>query len=137
MSEIFPGAPVAIIAQSATMEGAKLAHTVASIDTQIGQIDSVGGQATEEERAQPSPWAISSARSGTDFVAVRQREASALVELPIDRAKLEGGRGRGLDGRYLACMAGVESETAVRWLTPLMVLRCEPAAIALTAAGLR
>jgi hypothetical protein len=36
--------------------------------------------------------------------------------------------------QYLALMIGTDSETAVRWLILLMVLCCDPAAIALTIA---
>jgi len=36
--------------------------------------------------------------------------------------------------RYLAVMAGTDPETTVRWLILLMVLCCDPAAIALTIA---
>jgi hypothetical protein len=39
--------------------------------------------------------------------------------------------------RYLAVMAGLETEAAVRWLILLMVLCCDPAAIALTIAASR
>jgi hypothetical protein len=36
--------------------------------------------------------------------------------------------------QYLAVMVGTDAETAVRWLILLMVLCCDPAAIALTIA---
>jgi hypothetical protein len=63
------------------------------------------------------------------------------VELGIDRAKLDGERARveALAGpvRYLATMAGMDTEQAIRWLVLLMFLCCDPAAIALTVAASR
>jgi len=38
---------------------------------------------------------------------------------------------------YLAAIAGLDVEVAVRWLMLLMVLCCDPAAIALTVAASR
>jgi hypothetical protein len=37
--------------------------------------------------------------------------------------------------RYLATLAGTDTETAVRWLILLMVMCCDPAAIGLTIAA--
>jgi hypothetical protein len=75
------------------------------------------------------------------LVTARQKEAEALVSLRAQRAALEGQRQRveASTGpiRYIAIMAGVDTETAVRCLILLMVLCCDPAAIALTVAASR
>jgi hypothetical protein len=69
-----------------------------------------------------------------------QREAAraALIEMQKQRAALtaETTRIEAAAGpvQYLATMAGTDAETAVRWLILLMVLCCDPAAIALTIA---
>jgi hypothetical protein len=48
-----------------------------------------------------------------------------------ERARVEAAIG---PVQYLAIMTGTAPETAVRWLILLMVLCCDPAAIALTIA---
>jgi hypothetical protein len=74
---------------------------------------------------------------------VRRNECvpNRLVVLRAERAKLDGEQQRveASTGpvRYLAVMAGMDTETAARWLTLLMVLTCDPAAIALTVAASR
>jgi hypothetical protein len=78
-------------------------------------------------------------RSTRDGLSV-QREAAraALIEMQKQRAALtaETTRIEAAAGpvQYLATMAGTDAETAVRWLILLMVLCCDPAAIALTIA---
>jgi hypothetical protein len=62
-----------------------------------------------------------------------------LVDLQAQRAALAGVRSR-IEAsagpiQYLAMMAGTAPEVAVRWLILLMVLCCDPAAIALTVAA--
>ena len=71
----------------------------------------------------------------------RQREASTLADLKVERAAL-GAKGRQIEAefapiRYVAELLGVDtdSERAIRWLIALMVLCCDPLAIALTAAA--
>jgi len=56
--------------------------------------------------------------------------------LTTERERVEAAAG---PLKYLAVMVGTDAETAVRWLILLMVLCCDPAAIALTiaAAGAR
>lgn len=73
--------------------------------------------------------------------AQRQREATTLADLKAEHAAL-GAKGRKIETeaapiRYVAELVGAEtdSERAIRWLILLMVLTCDPLAIALTAAG--
>jgi hypothetical protein len=69
----------------------------------------------------------------------RQAATAALVGLQTQRATLVGERLRVEASagpiQYLAIMAGAEPEAAVRWLILLIVLCCDPAAIALTVAA--
>jgi len=51
--------------------------------------------------------------------------------LTAERERIEAAMG---PVQYLAVMIGTDAETAVRWLILLMVLCCDPAAIALTIA---
>jgi hypothetical protein len=77
------------------------------------------------------------------MVASRQAETTTLVGLQAQRAVLTAERERieAAAGpvQYLAVMAGTDAETTVRWLILIVVLCCDPAAIALTiaVAGLR
>jgi len=71
----------------------------------------------------------------------RQYEGAALADLKAERAAL-GAKGRQIETeaapiRYVAELVGVhtDSERAIRWLIALMVLCCDPLAIALTAAA--
>lgn len=75
------------------------------------------------------------------LVADRQQAAAVLVDLRGQRAALDGEHQRAEAARgpivYLAAIAGVDTETAIRWLILLMVLTCDPTAIALTVAASR
>ncbi len=71
----------------------------------------------------------------------RQREGAALANLKTERAALSA-KGRQIETnaaliRYLAELIGtdMDGERAIRWLIALMVLCCDPLAIALTAAA--
>jgi hypothetical protein len=76
-------------------------------------------------------------RDGLD--AQRQAATATLVGLQAQRATLVAERFR-IEAsagpiQYLAVMVGAAPETAVRWLILLIVLCCDPAAIALTVAA--
>jgi hypothetical protein len=78
-------------------------------------------------------------RSARDGLSVHRQAATAtLIEIQTQRAALTAERElvEAAAGpiRYLAVMVGSDSDTAVRWLILLMVLGCDPAAIALTIA---
>jgi uncharacterized coiled-coil protein SlyX len=118
------------------------AHTVAGIDTQVSQIDEAISKLTEKGSPRTALRMADEQRKVRDgLVTARQKAAEALVELRADRAKLDGERARveASTGpiRYLATMAGMDTEQAIRWLILLMVLCCDPAAIALTVAASR
>ena len=71
----------------------------------------------------------------------RQRAAEALVALKAERASVAAAGHRieteAAPIRYVAELLGVDadSERTIRWLIALMVLCCDPLAIALTAAA--
>src|ERR1700689_3336412 len=68
----------------------------------------------------------------------RRAATASLIEMQTQRAALtaETSRVEAAVGpvRYIAIMLGTDAETVVRWLILLMVLCCDPAAIALTIA---
>jgi len=81
------------------------------------------------------------AKQRAELAAGRQREASALADLQGQRAGLIAERSRVEAARgpivFLAAIAGVDVEVAIRELILAMVLCCDPAAIALTVAASR
>src|SRR5713226_7393806 len=75
------------------------------------------------------------------LVEERKRESATLVTLQTERAQVAA-KGRQAETeaapiRYVAELIGAntDSERAIRWLIALMVLCCDPLAIALTAAA--
>jgi hypothetical protein len=97
---------------------------------------------TERGRAAAALAAIASQRTLRDSLAVaRGKEVAQLSELRGDRAKLEAERSRAEAAQgpvvYMAAMLGLPLEATVRWLILLMVLTCDPTAIALTVAAAR
>jgi hypothetical protein len=117
------------------------AHTVADLDRRLSQIDTAIEESAKRGRTSVALSAIDGQRKTRQTLASdRQREASTLADLKAERAAL-GAKGRQLETdaapiRYVAEMLGVDtdSERAIRWLIVLMVLTCDPLAIALTAA---
>jgi len=113
--------------------------TVADLDHRISQIDAAVDESTRRGRMVGAMNLADQQRKTRDaLVATRQAAAAALIETRAQRAALtaEKARVEAAAGpvQYLATMAGTDSETAVRWLILLMVLCCDPAAIALTIA---
>jgi hypothetical protein len=113
---------------------------IADLDSRVAQIDRAVDESTRRGRV---TRAISIAtqqrvtRDGLD--AQRQAATAMLVGLQAQRAALVGERFRVEASagpiQYLAMIAGAAPESAVRWLMLLMVLCCDPAAIALTVAA--
>jgi hypothetical protein len=113
---------------------------IADLDSRVAQIDRAVDESTRRGRV---TRAISIAtqqrvtRDGLD--AQRQAATATLVGLQAQRAALAGERSRVEASagpiQYLAMMVGAAPEAAVRWLILLMVLCCDPAAIALTVAA--
>lgn len=117
---------------------------VADLDSRIGQIDRAVDESTRLGRVTRAINIATQQRITRDGLDTQRQAATAtLVGLQAQRAALSGERSR-IEAsagpiQYLAMMAGVAPEAAVRWLILLMVLCCDPAAIALTvaAAGVR
>ena len=118
------------------------AHAVADLDTRVGQIDSAVAAATQRGRTTGAMSIMDAQRrSRAGLTSERERAASALAALKAERASVAA-RGRQIETeaapiRYVAELVGIDtdSERAIRWLIALMVLRCDPLAIALTAAA--
>jgi hypothetical protein len=120
-----------VTAQTALV--ADLAGRIAQIDravdesTRLGRVTRAINIATQQRVT----------RDGLDTQ--RQAATTTLVGLQTQRAALAGERSR-IEAsagpiQYLAMMVGAAPEVAVRWLILLMVLCCDPAAIALTVAA--
>jgi hypothetical protein len=113
--------------------------TVADLDHRISQIDAAVEEATRRGRTAGAMMLADQQRKTRDgLVASRQAARATLIEIQTQRATLtaEQARVEAAAGpvQYLAAMVGTDPETAVRWLIFLMVLCCDPAAIALTVA---
>jgi hypothetical protein len=116
------------------------ARTVAGVDQRINEIDAAIAKLTERGRAAVALNAIANQRKAREaLMAERLNETTVLVGLRTDRAKLEGERKRAEAANgpvvYMASMLGVPVELALRWLILVMVLTCDPTAIALTVAA--
>ena len=117
------------------------AHSIADLDRRLGQIDSAIEEAAKRGRTNAALSAIEGQRKARAALAdQRQHEGVALADLKAGRASLSA-KGRQIETeaapiRYVAELVGVDtdSERAIRWLIALMVLCCDPLAIALTAA---
>jgi hypothetical protein len=113
--------------------------TIADLDHRISQIDAAVDESTRRGRIVGAMNLADQQRKTRDaLVATRQAAAAALIETRAQRAALTAEKARieAAAGpvQYLATMVGTDTETAVRWLILLMVLCCDPAAIALTIA---
>jgi hypothetical protein len=113
--------------------------TIADLDYRISQIDTAVEEATRRGRTAAAMNLADRQRAVRDGLNGQRRAATiALIEMQTQRAALtaETARVEAAMGpvQYLAVMVGTDSETAVRWLILLMVLCCDPAAIALTIA---
>ncbi len=118
------------------------AHVVADIDRRLGQIDSAIEEAAKRGKTSTVLSAIEGQRRARAGLAdERKREASTLAAMQAERAGMAA-RARQMETestpiRYVAELVGADadSERAIRWLILLMVLCCDPLAIALTAAA--
>jgi hypothetical protein len=113
---------------------------VADLDGRIAQIDRAVDESTRLGRVTRAINIATQQRTTRDGLDTQRQAATAtLVGLQAQRAALAGERSRVEASagpiQYLAMMAGVAPEVAVRWLILLMVLCCDPAAIALTVAA--
>src|SRR5882672_7040356 len=118
------------------------AHTVADLDRRLAQIDAAVEKATEKGRTTAAmKLADDQRKARAGLVDERKREAGTLAALQAERASVAA-KGRQIETeaapiRYVAELIGADtdSEQAIRWLIALMVLCCDPLAIALTAAA--
>ncbi len=118
------------------------APTVADLDRQIAQIDGAVAAATQRGRTSTALSAMESQKKARAGLASERNEAAGtLSALKAERASLAA-QGRRIETeaapiRYVAELVGADtdSEQAIRWLIALMVLCCDPLAIALTAAA--
>jgi hypothetical protein len=113
---------------------------IADFDGRIAQIDRAVDESTKRGRITRALDIATQQRVARDGLDSQRQAATArLVALQGERAALTGERARieASTGpiQYLAMMAGTAPEDAVRWLMLLMVLCCDPAAIALTVAA--
>lgn len=113
---------------------------VADLGNRVAQIDRAVDESTRRGWVTRSVTLASQQRATRDGLdAQRQAATATLVGLQAQRATLVAERFR-IEAsagpiQYLAVMTGAAPETAVRWLILLIVLCCDPAAIALTVAA--
>jgi hypothetical protein len=113
---------------------------VADLAGRIAQIDRAVDESTRRGRVTRALNIVTQERATRDGLDTQRQAATAtLVGLQAQRAALVGERAR-IEAsagpiQYLAMMVGAAPEAAVRWLILLMVLCCDPAAIALTVAA--
>jgi hypothetical protein len=113
---------------------------VADLDSRVAQIDRAVDESTRLGRVTRAINIATQQRLTRDGLDTqRQAATTTLVGLQAQRAALAGERSR-IEAsagpiQYLAMMVGAAPEAAVRWLILLMVLCCDPAAIALTVAA--
>jgi hypothetical protein len=117
-------------------------HTVVDLDRRLGQIDVAIEEAAKRGRTNAVLSAIEGQRKArSSLVDERKREAGTLADLQAERASVAA-TGRRIETeaapvRYVADLVGTNTDSgrAIRWLIALMVLCCDPLAIALTAAA--
>ena len=113
---------------------------VADLDSRVAQIDLAVGESTRRGWVTRAITIATQQRVTRDGLETQRQAATAtLVGLQAQRAGLVAERFR-IEAsagpiQYLAMMIGAAPETAVRWLILLIVLCCDPAAIALTVAA--
>jgi hypothetical protein len=119
------------------------ASRVADLDRQIGQLDAAVAAATQRGKATTGVSVMEGQRKARAALAgEREKAAGALASLKAERAAVAA-QGRRIETEaapitYVADLlgagVGADGERAIRWLIALMVLCCDPLAIALTAA---
>jgi hypothetical protein len=118
------------------------AGRVADLDRQIAQIDAAVTAATQRGKANTAVSVMEGQRkTRAGLAGEREKAAGALATLKAERASVAA-LGRRIETEaapivYVAELLGVgtDSERAIRWLIALMVLCCDPLAVALTVAA--
>lgn len=114
---------------------------VADLDRRLGQIDTAIETAAKRGKTNTALSAIESQRKACMALAGERNEAAGtLAALQVEHASVAA-KDRQFETeaapiRYVAELIGADtdSEPEIRWLIALMVLCCDPLAIALTAA---
>jgi hypothetical protein len=117
-------------------------HNVADLDARVSQIDAAIAEATKRGRTNAALSAMEGQKKTRGALAGERNEAAGiLAALQTERASVAA-KGRQIETeaapiRYVAELLGADtdSERAIRWLILMMVLCCDPLAIALTAAA--
>jgi hypothetical protein len=120
-----------------------VAGKVADFDKQIAQLDAAIAAATTRGKANAGLSAVEGQRKARVGLASERNDAASTLwaALKAERASLAAPSRRieteAAPIRYVAELAGADadSEKAIRWLIALMVLCCDPLAIALTGAA--
>jgi hypothetical protein len=114
-------------------------HAVTDLDTRVSQIDAAIAAATQRGKVATALSTMEGQRRArAGLTSERERAGATLAALKAERASVAA-QGHQIEVeaapiRYVAELAGTDSEQAIRWLIALMVLCCDPLAIALTAA---
>jgi len=117
-------------------------QTVADLDRRLGQIDAAIAEMVKRGRTTGALEAIGAQRKAREaLVSERRHEAEVLAELKSEAGAIAA-RGRRIEVEaapimYVAQLMGGTTEQAIRLLILLMVLTCDPLALALTAAASR
>jgi len=117
-------------------------QTVADLDRRLGQIDSAIAEMVKRGRTAGALDAIGAQRKTREALASQRRhEAEVLAGLKSEAGAIAA-RGRQIEVEaapimFVAQLLGGTTEQAIRLLILLMVLTCDPLALALTAAASR
>jgi hypothetical protein len=117
-------------------------QTVADLDRRLGQIDAAIAEMVKRGRSTGALEAIGAQRKARDaLVSQRRHEAETLADLKSEAGALAA-RSRRIEVEaapimYVAQLVGATTEQAIRLLILLMVLTCDPLALALTGAASR
>jgi hypothetical protein len=117
-------------------------QTVADLDRRVGQIDSAIAEMVKRGRAAGALEAIGAQRKLREaLVSQRRHEAETLANLKSEAGAVAA-KSRQIEVEaapimYVAQLMGATTEQAIRLLILLMVLTCDPLALALTAAASR
>ncbi|SRR5579871_1150990 len=117
-------------------------QTVADLDRRLGQIDAAIAEMVKRGRTAGALEAIGAQRKAREaLVSQRRHEADVLADLKSEAGAIAA-RNRQIEVEaapimYVAQLVGASTEQAIRLLILLMVLTCDPLALALTAAASR
>jgi hypothetical protein len=138
----------AVSSAALTMRGSDLdsrievaAAKLADLDRRLASLDGIVAGAAQRGRANTAASIMADQKKArAALVTERERAAQALADLKVERGSVQAraaiAESEAMPLRYAAELIGVgaDSERALRWLIALMVLTCDPLAIALTAA---